>query len=260
MVFDHVRSATIRARVYAELEPSARTSPGLSATNWVLVAAILASTVSAIVETEPAIVRGNTGFFRSIEVMFGIIFLLEYALRVWAVVEGNRSKSSWYARTRFVFSFSGLIDLAVVVATFLPFVTGNILALRLIRLVRTIRLAKLGRMSLAMRRLYRAAHSRRYELGLTMGLAVALLIFGATALYFVEGQLQPDKFGSIPRALWWAVITLTTIGYGDVYPITPLGKVIAAFVAFSGIGLIAMPTGILAAAFSDAIQRDGQQD
>lgn len=260
MVSDHVRGLTLRERVYAQLEPSVRTSSGFSATNWILVAAILISTVSAIVETEPKIASGNEGVFRLIEVAFGFVFLLEYILRVWAVVEAKSSKSALYARTHFVFSLSGLIDLAVVVATFLPFVTGNILALRLIRLVRTIRLAKLGRMSVAMRRLYRAAHSRRYELGLTIGLAVALLIFGASALYFVEGRLQPEKFGSIPRALWWAVITLTTIGYGDVYPITPVGKVIAAFVAFSGIGLIAMPTGILAAAFSDAIQRGDQQE
>jgi voltage-gated potassium channel len=107
-----------------------------------------------------------------------------------------------------------------------------------------------------MRNLTDAVHSRRYELGLTMGLAVGLLLVGAAALYWIEGDLQPEKFGSIPRALWWAVITMTTIGYGDVYPITPLGKFVAALVAIAGIGLIAMPTGILAAAFSDAMRKD----
>lgn len=260
MASDHGRGMTLRARIYAELEPSARTSPGLSTINWMLVGAILVSTASAIVETEPEISTGNEGVFRFVEVAFGLIFLLEYIVRLWVIAEGNGTKSVWHARMRFIFSLSGLIDLTVVVATFLPFVTGNILALRLIRLVRTISLAKLGRMSIAMRRLYQAAHSRRYELGLTVGLAIALLIFGASALYFVEGRIQPDKFGSIPRALWWAIITLTTIGYGDVYPITPLGKAIAAFVAFCGIGLIAMPTGILAAAFSDAMHRDGKDE
>jgi len=87
-----------------------------------------------------------------------------------------------------------------------------------------------------------------------MGLAVTVLVFGATALHLIEGDLQPDKFGSIPRAMWWSVIALTTIGYGDVYPITVLGKIFAALVAVAGIGLIAMPTDILASAFSEAVR------
>ena len=93
-----------------------------------------------------------------------------------------------------------------------------------------------------------------------MGLAVTVLVFGATALHLIEGDLQPDKFGSIPRAMWWSVITLTTIGYGDVYPITVLGKIFAALVAVAGIGLIAMPTGILASAFSEAVRDDARND
>jgi hypothetical protein len=116
-------------------------------------------------------------------------------------------------------------------------------------------LAKLGRMSTALRNLSLAITSRRYEFFVTMGLALCLLLFGATALYWIEGPLQPDKFGSIPRALWWSVITLTTIGYGDVYPRIPAGKFVAGLFAIAGVGVIALPTGILAAAFSDAVQR-----
>jgi voltage-gated potassium channel len=101
-----------------------------------------------------------------------------------------------------------------------------------------------------------AVRSRKDELIVTAGLAVAVVLFGATALYWAEGVVQPDKFGSIPRSIWWAVVTLTTIGYGDAYPVTALGKVLAAMVAIAGIALIAMPTGILAASFSDALARD----
>ncbi len=134
------------------------------------------------------------------------------------------------------------------------------MALRLIRLIRILSLAKLGRLSSALRHLGDAILSRRYELLATLGLAVCLLVIGASALYWLEGALQPDKFGSIPRALWWSVITLTTIGYGDVYPITVAGKYVAGIVAVAGIGVIALPTGILAAAFSDAVQRSGQKE
>jgi voltage-gated potassium channel len=146
-------------------------------------------------------------------------------------------------------------DLFVIAVTLLPFVAVNVVAFRLIRLLRILRLAKLGRLSTALRLLYSVIASRRYELIATLGLASTLLILGASSLYWLEGEVQPDKFGSIPRALWWAVITLTTIGYGDVYPITAAGKVVAAMVAISGIGLIAMPTGILASAFSEAVRK-----
>jgi voltage-gated potassium channel len=89
--------------------------------------------------------------------------------------------------------------------------------------------------------------------------AMFVLIVSSTLLYFVEGEAQPDNFGSIPRAMWWSTVTLTTVGYGDVFPVTPLGRVLAAITAVMGIGLIAMPAGILAAAFSDALQRRKQE-
>ena len=247
---------SMRSRIYAQLEPGIRRKPGLSTLNLALVVVILLATLSAILETEPLLSESHVGYFRFTEMFFGSIFCVEYAARLWTAAEAEPNGSALGQRLKFALSLSGLLDLIVLIATFSPFFVANIAALRLLRLLRIFRLAKLGRMSLAMRRLQEAVHSRRYELGLTMGLALGLLIFGASALYWIEGELQPDKFGSIPRALWWAVITMTTIGYGDVYPITVAGKIVAAFVAVAGIGLIAMPTGILAAAFSDAMRKE----
>jgi voltage-gated potassium channel len=123
------------------------------------------------------------------------------------------------------------------------------------RVLRLVRLAKLGRLSRAWNDIVSAVHSRRDELLLTLGLAFILILFSSTLMYWAEGGVQPDKFGSIPRSFWWAVVTLTTVGYGDVYPITPLGEFCAGLVAIAGIGVIALPTGILAAAFSDTVQR-----
>lgn len=245
-----------RRRLFQQIEPTAWPYRGLSPLNQLLIAIILLATVSAILETEPLLARYYATGFHIAELLFGTVFVAEYLARFWLIAESASPLPIWRKRARFVFSISGMIDLLVIFATFSTLVVGNVAALRLLRLLRILNLAKLGRMSLAMQRLQQAVFSRRYELGLTMGLAFGLLIFGASALYFIEGELQPDKFGSIPRALWWAVITMTTIGYGDVYPITALGKIVAAFVAIAGIGLIAMPTGILAAAFSDAMQKE----
>lgn len=247
---------TLRKKVHIQLDPKAWPGRGLSPANRLLVAAILVATVSAIVGTEPSVARTYAGTFSVLELVLGLVFAVEYLARLWSVVERRKAGvSPTVERLRFALSPSALIDLLIIVITLVPFFAINVMALRLVRLLRILRLAKLGRMSSALGLLYGVVASRRYELMVTLGLASTLLIFGASALYWIEGDLQPDKFGSIPRSLWWAVITLTTIGYGDVYPITPAGKFVAGLVAISGIGLIAMPTGILASAFSEAMRK-----
>ncbi|HEV2746844.1 MAG TPA: ion transporter [Allosphingosinicella sp.] len=245
----------LRRRLYLQLDPRAWPKPGLSPLNTLVTAAIIVATAAAIAETEPLVTTGRERLFEALELGFGIFFLAEYAGRLWTVVEDRGSRPAWRCRLAFVRSPAAIFDLLAILSALLPFVGASGAMLRLVRLLRIFRLAKLGRMSAALRNLSSAVASRRFELAATVGLALMLVVFGATALYWIEGEIQPDKFGSIPRALWWAVVTLTTIGYGDLFPVTPLGKLVAAFVAVAGIGLIAMPTGILASAFSEASQR-----
>ncbi|WP_242102073.1 potassium channel family protein [Lysobacter sp. M2-1] len=220
-----------------------------------LTAAILLGTVNAILETEPLLAQPYQAMFAAVEFWLGSVFAAEYLARLWSIVEERPpGETAFGRRLRFIASPAAVVDLVAVLVTLVPFFGINVMALRLVRLLRILRLGKLGRMSAALTLLVNVIKSRRYELFVTLALAATVLIFGASALYWVEGDLQPDKFGSIPRSLWWAVITLTTIGYGDVYPITAVGKMIAGVVAIAGIGLIAMPTGILASAFSEAVR------
>ncbi|HYE46242.1 MAG TPA: ion transporter [Caulobacter sp.] len=243
----------LRGRLYRQLDPEARRR-GLSPTNWALAVLIVFASVVAIIATEPTIYERAARAFVVAELVFGGIFLVEYLARLWVAPERPNTPGPWRARLSFMLSFSGIIDLLTIIATLTPGAPAGPL-LRAFRLLRVLRLAKLGRMSSAWRHMGEAIASRRTELFLSLFAGVGLMVFSATLLYLVEGDAQPDKFGSIPRALWWAVATLTTIGYGDIYPITPLGKLLASVTAVTSIGLIALPTGILAAAFSDALAR-----
>ena len=246
---------SFRKAVATELDPELKRTPGLSLTNRLLVGIIITAAAGAVVETEPAIAAGREWQFRSLEIAVGCIFLVEYLARLWIVPENPRHGRRRWARLRYSLSFPALIDLAAVVPILVPIGGGGSVFLRLVRIMRIIRLSKLCHLSRAWNDLVAAVHSRRYELWLTVSLAVILMLISSTLLYWAEGDVQPDKFGSIPRALWWSVVTLTTVGYGDVYPITPLGKLCSAIVSLIGIGLIALPTGILAAAFSEAVHR-----
>jgi len=198
---DHVAGAPAKVWLYRQLEPNVWPHKGLSPLNMLIVGVILLGTLAAILQTEPMVFAGRERLFLTIEVSLGVFFAAEYLARFWVASEGpGRNKTA--KRVRFVFSFSGLLDRAIIVATFAPFVTVNLIILRLVRLLRIVRLAKLGRMFVAIKRLSKAVASRKYELLFTMGLAATVLVFGAMALHLIEGDLQPDKFGSKPRAMW----------------------------------------------------------
>lgn len=245
----------LRAYLHFQLFVGSRLDGRLTWMNRVLVVVILAAVASGVLATEPEISgRWHRGLILA-ELVFGAIFLVEYLARIYAAAEQPGPEPAWRKRWRFVRSPLGLIDLVVVLSTLMPVLLADAAMLRMVRLLRVVAIMKFGRFSKALKEIGAAIAERGDDLIVTMALAAVLLLFGATALYLVEGALQPDEFGSIPRALWWAVVTLTTVGYGDAAPITPLGKFFAGIVALCGIALVAMPTGIIAAAFSEAMQR-----
>jgi len=211
---------------------------------------ILLSVAIGIIATEPVVHARWGEELLLAETLLGVVFLLELMLRVWSAgcdPQYRGFSGLWrYLRRPLV-----LVDILVVLTLLAPVLAGEFVVLRLLRLLRLIALARFGRYSTALRTLLRALARRRYELSLSVVLASLILLVAATGMYLLEAAHQPEAFGSIPRALWWSVATLTTVGYGDVYPVTALGRLFAGITAIAGIGLIALPAGILASAFSE---------
>lgn len=232
---------TLRSRVHRELSPEGRMTP----TARFLIAAILVATLLAVLETEETIARGRELWFHGAELVFAIIFSVEYALRLWCAPETGMSRLRWM-RTP-----TAIIDLLAILGSFAPFVGQNTMLLRLLRVIRLVRIAKLGRFSRAFGIMERAVRARASHFAVTLMLFAFFLVAASALIYLVEGPYQPDKFGSIPRSLWWTAVTMTTVGYGDVVPVTAVGKALAALISIGGIVLIAIPTGIIAASFSD---------
>jgi len=245
---------TLRLRVYRELTPAARLEPGLSTSNKLICVLIVCSVTTAILETEASLVSGTGPLFHYLEWGFTIIFLLEYVARLWVQAENPGFSDGIAGKLRYARTPAALLDLLTIAPVFLAMDGSDAYFLRCFRLLRVLRLARLGRFSEAMVHIAVALRSRCFELFLTVCAAVVLLIISATLLYMVEGETQKEAFGSIPRAMWWSVATLTTVGYGDVFPVTLLGRVFASLTAISGVAMVAMPAGIFASAFSDAMQ------
>lgn len=243
----------MRQRLVQQIDPQASPTQGLSAFNKAICLAILLSTILAIIETEPVLTTNWPQLFWWANLAFLLLFSAELALRIYIApyTQAHLAQSRW----RFLCSGWTLLDLLVLL-TFMPLSEElPLLVIRLLRVFRIVRLSRLTRFNASLNLLIQAVRKRKMELGISFIIAMSLLLATSILLYLVEGSSNPDDFGSIPRAMWWSIATLTTVGYGDVTPLSPLGKICAGITALIGIGIVAMPTGILAAAFSEAYQK-----
>ncbi|MFK8057982.1 MAG: ion transporter [Saprospiraceae bacterium] len=219
---------------------------------------IIINIVALVLESYKSLRESYAVVFQLVEVFSVIFFTIEYFLRIWVADLDERYKKS---RFKFVLSPLGIIDLLAILPFYLPmFFAIDLRVIRILRLFRFLRIFKLSRFSRSFRTISQVVKKTKTDLEITIFIAFVLLILSSTLMYYVENDVQPDKFASIGDSLWWAVATLTTVGYGDVYPVTGLGKLIGSAIAMIGIGIVALPTGIISSAFVDELQSRKQRE
>ena len=216
---------------------------------------IVTNIIAVIVGSVESIYAEYGGFLDGFETLSVAVFSIEYLARIWACKADPQYSTMFLGRLRFAMRPMPIFDLLAILPFFLPFVGIDLRMMRILRLLRFIRLAKIGRYYSSLSMIKFVFVRKKEELVLTTALMGMLLIVSSSILFFCENAAQPDKFSSIPETMWWAVATLTTVGYGDMYPITPWGKLFAGVIAILGIGMFALPTGILGAGFVEEIQK-----
>lgn len=224
--------------------------------NTFIVSLIILNTVAVIIETVDSIYSANKHTFKFFEIFSVIIFSTEYILRVWSCTSIDKYKHPIKGRLKYILTSGAIIDLIAVLPFYLPlFITHDLRFIRILRLLRFFRFFKLGRYLNASRVISNVFKSKKEELILSMVIIIFLIVIASSVMYYVEHDAQPDKFSSIPETMWWSVATLTTVGYGDAFPITGLGKFLTACISILGIGMFALPAGILASGFSDELKK-----
>lgn len=242
----------IREHVYYFLEPGDDKGRSVDVAIIVL---IFLNIVALILETVESIYSAHQAAFALFENVSIAVFSVEYILRIWSCTTNPRYAHPVSGRLRFLVSPLGIIDLLAILPFFLPFFGVDLRFVRTVRLLRIFRIVKLARYSRALRLLGHVVHQRKEELLSIFFVLLTLLIISSSLMFFAEHSVQPEVFSSIPTTMWWGIVTLTTVGYGDAYPITPLGQTIGAIIAVLGIGMFALPAGILGAGFTDELQK-----
>jgi voltage-gated potassium channel len=246
---------SLRHSIYEILEPGAVGQRIALIVNRLLMILIVINLAAVTLESVPSIESSYRFLFGAIEAVSLVVFTIEYLLRIWIAPEHApyHHLPAWRARLRFMISAEGIVDhLAVLPFWLAIFFQAD---LRFLTVFRFIRFLKLARHSAAMRSLLNAIYSERRALLGGIVILVGTMMIAASIMHLAEKDAQPDKFGTIPDAMWWAIVTLGTVGYGDVVPVTQFGKLVAGVTILFGLMMVALPVGIISTAFANEIHR-----
>ncbi len=228
---------------------------------YVISGLILLNVIAIFLESYKSINTKYSTLFYAIEMVSIIVFSIEYLVRIWVADLQYPKLTPTKARLKYIFSFLGVVDLLSILPFYLPFIiTIDLRVMRVLRLLRLLRLLKLNRHSKSLQLIGTVLKNTRNDILVTVFMVFILLVLASTLMYNLENEAQPDAFENIGQALWWAVATLTTVGYGDIYPITGLGKLLSGVIALLGIGIVALPTGIISSAYIEEVQKQKEKN
>ena len=244
---------SLRKRIWEILEKGNSNDKVSFYTDIFLITLIIFNIIAVLLETVESIYSRYALEFLIFERFSTVVFLIEYILRIWVCVEEKIKNNKLITRLKYASTWPAIIDLLAVLSGLLPMIFE--VDLRILRALRMLRLLKFSRYFKVMNLLLGVLKEEKQSFLAAMFLLTIAMLIASTGIYLFEKDAQPDKFSSIPEAMWWAIATLTTIGYGDVTPVTGMGKFFGAIIAIIGIGVVALPSGILASGFTDQLKR-----
>ena len=221
--------------------------------DYFLIFLIMTNVAAVIAESVDQWYYPNQSYFTWFENFSIVVFSIEYLLRLWSVAEAKPDDTTWRQRWDWLRSPSALIDLVAIAPAFLNFFVS--IDLRFLRILRLFRILKLTRYFASMRILLVVISKEKGSFQAVIFILIIMIVTASSGIYLVENHAQPDVFESIPKAMWWAVVTLTTVGYGDVIPVTTAGKILGAIITILGVGLAALPAGILATGLANELNQ-----
>ena len=245
-----------RQRVYTLLHPELGDTHWDRALNAFIIVLILVNVVVVMLETVPAVYNAHKDLFHYFDVFSVAVFSVEYLLRVWSSPHDKRYNHPLLGRIKYIFSPAATIDLLAILPFFVHILIGfDLRVLRMLRLFRFFRLYRLTAYMKATQLITNVFRATSNQLMLSLLMACTLIIVSSSLVYFAEHLAQPDVFTSIPGTLWWSVVTLTTVGYGDMVPITILGKLFTSIILLAGVAMFALPAGIITAGFLEETRK-----
>lgn len=242
---------SLRRWAYGLLHDNGSASPAARSIELLLIVLIFLNIVAIILESVPDINREYSELFVSLEFFSVIVFTIEYFVRVWTCVEDPKYNKPLVGRLRYMTSGMAIIDLLSILPFYLSFIPFDLRFIRIIRLFRLFRLLKIARYLKALNIISTVVRERKEQIYLSVMFILFLLVIVSTVMFYVEHEYQPEKFSSIPATMWWGIETLTTVGYGDMVPTSTLGRILGGMIAILGIGLFALPAGILSSGLTE---------